>query len=164
MQKELKANACPKHGEDTEQPLINGYTQEEAKELARECQERYENLEVELVKKALTGEIGTNAMMIKALKKLNYEYQSEMADYVDCMVYREDLNPQLIELFEDAELRGRNVMFCAANHLRMLGIWKGLKSRLAWKNEDGQVCDERGVPLSSDGEHRVFEAIKGGRR
>ena len=33
-----------------------------------------------------------------------------------------------------------------------------------YKNEKGQICDENGILLSKDLEHRVFEVIKGGKQ
>lgn len=35
-------------------------------------------------------------------------------------------------------------------------------NKTVYQNEDGQICDEYGVPLNEDGEHSLFETIKGG--
>lgn len=146
-----------------EKELINGYTFEEANSLSVACQKKYEDLETKIVMKALTGEVGTNAQMIEALKDLNYEYQREMGDYTP-HAFPNDLNPQLIKNFEHAEEIGENVIFCAQRHLQLLGVLKDIKNQRVWKNEEGQVCDENGVLLTKDLEHRVFEVIPGGKQ
>ena len=46
----------------------------------------------------------------------------------------------------------------------MFGFFDELAKRLVYKNEKGQICDENGILLSKDLEHRVFEVIKGGKQ
>lgn len=46
----------------------------------------------------------------------------------------------------------------------MFGFFDELANRLVYKNEKGQICDENGILLSKDLEHRVFEVIKGGKQ
>lgn len=48
--------------------------------------------------------------------------------------------------------------------LRMFGFFDELTNRLVYKNEKGQICDENGILLSKDLEHRMFEVIKGGKQ
>lgn len=139
--------------------MLEGFTDEELREYAKECQKKYENLEVETLKKALTGEIGTNAKMVEALEELNRHFLDEMEQFVP---YASDLNPQTIENFKQAEEDGENVIVCARQHLELLEICEKVMNGPVYVNEDGKISDENGVPLNKDGEHSLFEVIKGG--
>lgn len=139
--------------------MLEGFTKEELFEMKWACIKKYEKLENETIKKALTGEIGTNMKMVEALEDLNRRYQDEMEQFE---LYTSDLNPQTIENFKAAEERGENVIQCARMHLEISDIIDKAMTKTVYKNDDGQICDEYGVPLSNDGEHRVFETIKGG--
>ena len=111
--------------------------------------------------KALTGEITSSAQMVEALEDLNREYLDEAADYED---FTSDLNPCTITYYENAEERGEGVIEVTYAILRMFGFIDDLTNRLVYKNEKGQICDENGILLSKDLEHRVFEVIKGGKQ
>lgn len=139
--------------------MLEGFTDEELRDYAKECQEKYEKLEVETLKKALTGEIGTNAKMVEALEYLNKDYLDEMDQFEE---YTFDLNPQTIENFKKAEEDGVNVITCARQHLEIFDLCDKVMNKTVYTNEDGQICDEYGVPLNKDGEHSLFETIKGG--
>lgn len=128
--------------------------------MAYDCQKKYEKLEKETVMKALTGEVGTNSAMVKELESLNFQYHEEMDEYDDTAL---DLNPGLIENFKRAEREGKNVIFEAQEYLKILGMCEEMFNQKMWINEDGHMCDEDGNRLSADGEHRVFEVIKGGK-
>lgn len=137
------------------------YSQEERAELQAKCIQKYEALQKELVMKALTGEIGTNNEMVKRLENLNDQYLEEMEEYEDCP---SDFNPLLIDLFKDAEKEGTNVISISQEYLDMLRQCEEIFApKAVYKNEEGQVCDEYGTPLSEDGERRVFEVLKGGK-
>lgn len=138
--------------------MVEDYTKEEFNRLVRECREKYEKLEKETVMKALTGEIGTNSAMVEALEILNINYHDEMDEYDITAL---DLNPGLIENFKRAEREGKNVIFEAQEYLKILGMCEEMFNQKMWVNEDGHMCDEEGNRLSADGEHRVFEVIKG---
>jgi hypothetical protein len=140
--------------------MVEDYTEEELNKLINECQKKYEKLEKETVMKALTGEIGTNSAMVKELESLNFQYHEEMDEYDDTAL---DLNPGLIENFKRAEREGKNVIFEAQEYLKILGMCEEMFNQKMWINEDGHMCDEDGNRLSADGEHRVFEVIKGGK-
>ena len=140
--------------------MVEDYTKEEFHRLVTECQNKYEKLEKETVMKALTGEIGTNSAMVKELESLNFQYHEEMDEYDDTAL---DLNPGLIENFKRAEREGKNVIFEAQEYLKILGMCEEMFNQKMWINEDGHMCDEDGNRLSADGEHRVFEVIKGGK-
>lgn len=140
--------------------MVEDYTKEEFHRLVTECKKKYEKLEKETVMKALTGEIGTNSAMVKELESLNFQYHEEMDEYDDTAL---DLNPGLIENFKRAEREGKNVIFEAQEYLKILGMCEEMFNQKMWINEDGHMCDEDGNRLSADGEHRVFEVIKGGK-
>lgn len=140
--------------------MVEDYTEEELDKLINECRKKYEKLEKETVMKALTGEIGTNSAMVKELESLNFQYHEEMDEYDDTAL---DLNPGLIENFKRAEREGKNVIFEAQEYLKILGMCEEMFNQKMWINEDGHMCDEDGNRLSADGEHRVFEVIKGGK-
>ena len=130
------------------------------KELINECQEKYADLIKQTVIKALTGEISTNSAMVKELESLNFQYHEEMDVYDDTAP---DLNPELIENFRQAENTGKNVSIEAQEYLLALGMCDKMFNQKIWVNEDGHICDEDGNRLSADGEHRVFDIIKGGK-
>lgn len=140
--------------------MVEDYTEEELDKLINECRKKYEKLEKETVMKALTGEIGTNSAMVKELESLNFQYHEEMDEYDDTAL---DLNPGLIENFKRAEREGKNVIFEAQEYLKILGMCEEMFNQKMWINEDGHMCDEDGNRLSADGEHRVFDVIKGGK-
>ena len=140
--------------------MVEDYTEEELDKLINECRKKYEKLEKETVMKALTGEIGTNSAMVEELESLNFQYHEEMDEYDDTAL---DLNPGLIENFKRAEREGKNVIFEAQEYLKILGMCEEMFNQKMWINEDGHMCDEDGNRLSADGEHRVFEVIKGGK-
>lgn len=141
--------------------MVEDYTKEEFHRLVTECQKKYEKLEKETVMKALTGEVGTNSAMVKELESLNFKYHEEMDEYDDTAL---DLNPGLIENFKRAEREGKNVILEAQEYLKILGMCEEMFNQKMWVNEDGHMCDEDGNRLSADGEHRVFEVIKGGKQ
>jgi hypothetical protein len=130
------------------------------KELINECQEKYAELIKQTVIKALTGEISTNSAMVKELESQNFQYHEEMDEYDDTAP---DLNPELIENFRQAENTGKNVSVEAQEYLLALGMCEKMFNQKIWVNEDGHICDEDGNRLSADGEHRVFDIIKGGK-
>lgn len=141
--------------------MLEGFTEEELQSMAYDCQKKYEKLEKETVIKALTGEIGTNSAMVEELESLNIRYHDEMDEYDDTAL---DLNPGLIENFKRAEREGKNVILEAQEYLKILGMCEEMFNQKMWVNEDGHMCDEDGNRLSADGEHRVFEVIKGGKQ
>lgn len=138
--------------------MLEGYTKEELKEMAKECQKKYDKLFVQTLQKPMLGEIGTNKQMVEELKNLNLQYSMEMNDYTDDFV--DDLDGGFINHFEKAEERGENVITCAQDCLECLGIAKNVLLREEWRDKDNNIVDEYGNRLSQDGEHRVFEVIR----
>ena len=139
--------------------MLEGFTKEELEEYKKECQEKYDKLFKETLQKALTGEIGTNTQMIEELKDLNWRYWDEMNDYTDGFV--SDFDVGFIEHFANAEKEGKNVILEAKDCLECLGIATKVLNREEWRDENLNPVDEYGNRLSQDGEHRVFEVIKG---
>lgn len=134
--------------------------EDNTKELIKECQEKHAELIKQTVIKALTGEISTNSAMVKELESLNFQYHEEMDEYDDTAP---DLNPELIENFRQAENTGKNVSIEAQEYLLSIGMCEEMFNQKIWVNEDGHICNEDGNRLSADGEHRVFDIIKGGK-
>ena len=130
------------------------------KEFINECQKKYAELIKQTVLKALTGEISTNSAMVKELESLNFQYHEEMDEYDDTAP---DLNQELIEKFRQSENTGKNVSIEAQEYLLALGMGEKMFNQKIWVNEDGHICDEDGNRLSDDGEHLVFDIIKGGK-
>lgn len=140
--------------------MVEDYTKEEFHRLVSDCRKKYEKLEKETVMKALTGEIGTNSAMVEELEILNIQYHDEMKEFD---IAAPDLNPYLIENFKRAECDGKNVIFEAQEYLNILGMCEEIFNQKIWVNKDGHICGEEGNRLSADGEHSVFEVIKGGK-
>jgi uncharacterized coiled-coil DUF342 family protein len=140
--------------------MVEDYTVEELNKLINECQEKYAELIKQTVIKALTGEISTNSAMVKELESLNFQYHEEMDEYDDTAP---DLNPELIENFRQAENTGKNVSIEAQEYLLALGMCEKMFNQKIWVNKDDHICDEDGNRLSADGEHLVFDIIKGGK-
>lgn len=140
--------------------MVENYTKEEFHRLVTECRKKYEKLSKETVMKALTGEIGTNSAMIEELEILDIHYHDEIKEFD---ISAPGLNRQLIENFKQAEKDGKNVIFEAQEYLQILGMTEKIFDQKLWVNEDGHPCDENGNRLSADGEHLVFDIIKGGK-
>ena len=139
--------------------MLEGFTEDELFDMAYDCQKKYEQKEVETIKKVFTGEIASNAQMIEALEDLNREYLDEACNYAD---FTTDLNPCTITCYKEAEERGDNFVAATYAIMRALGVFD--EKKLVFTNDKGQPCDEDGILLSKDLEHRVFEVIKGGKK
>ena len=139
--------------------MLEGFTEDELFDMAYDCQKKYEQKEVDTLKKVLTGEIASNSQMIEALEDLNREYLYEACNYAD---FTTDLNPCTITCYKEAEERGDNFVATTYAIMRALGVFD--EKKLVFTNDKGQPCDENGILLSKDLEHRVFEVIKGGKK
>ena len=82
--------------------MLEGFTEDELFNMVYDCQKKYEKEEIETLKKALTGEITSNAQMVETLEDLNREYLDEAADYEN---FTSDLNLCTITYYENAEER-----------------------------------------------------------
>ena len=139
--------------------MLEGFTEDELFDMAYDCQKKYEQKEIDTLKKVLTGEIASNSQMIEALEDLNREYLDEACNYADFTTY---LNPCTITCYKEAEERGDNFVAVTYAIMRALGVFD--EKKLVFTNDKGQPCDENGILLSKDLEHRVFEVIKGGKQ
>lgn len=142
--------------------MLEGVEKETLEEWAKECTDKYNKLFIRTIQKALTGEVGTNSQMIRELKNLNMQYEYEMSDYTNG--FFDDLDGGWIEHFSNAEKDGKNVILVAKDCLEYLGIATKVMNQQHFVDEDNHFCDENGVPLSNDLEHRVFEVIPGGKQ
>ena len=88
------------------------------------------------------------------------DYLDEAYDYED---FPTDLNPSTITCYKEADERGDSVVEITYAILRIFGIFAEEK-KLVFTNDKGQPCDENGILLSEDLDHRVFEVIKGGKQ
>ena len=139
--------------------MLERFTEDELLDMAYDCQKKYEKKEVETLKKVLTGDITSNAQMIEALEDLNREYLDEACNYEESPT---DLNPCTITCYKEADERGDNFVATTYAILRVLGVFD--EKMLVFTNDKGQPCDENGILLSKDLEHRVFDVIKGGKQ
>ena len=139
--------------------MLEGFTEDELFDMAYDCQKKYEQKEVETIKKVLTGEIASSSKMIEALEDLNREYLDEACNYSD---FPTDLNPCTITCYKESEDRGDNFVATTYAILRALCVFD--ENKLVFTNDNGQPCDENGILLSKDLERRVFEVIKGGKQ
>ena len=137
--------------------MLERFTEDELFDMAYDCQKKYEKKEIETLKKVLTGEITSNSQMIEALESLNREYLDEACNYED---FPTDLNHCTITCYKEAEERGDNFVATTYAILRVLGVFD--EKMLVLTNDKGHPCDENGILLSKDLEHRVFDVIKGG--
>lgn len=139
--------------------MLEGVDKATLEEWAKECKKKFYKKFVETLQKPMLGEIGTNAQMIYELKSLNYQYLDEMSDYADEPI--DDIDGGFIGHFENAEKEGKNVILEAQECLSFLGIADDILTTEHYVDKDGKICDEDGNRLSADGEHRVFDIIKG---
>lgn len=82
-----------------------------------------------------------------------------MEDYIIGSV--PDLIECVIEDFKKDEENDKNLIIAVKDWLEMFSIVDKALNKRVYQNEKGQFCDEYGVPLTLDGEHRVFEVIQG---
>lgn len=139
--------------------MLEGFTEKELQEYANECQEKFTKLELDILKSVLTGGICTYKKLIEELKKLNFQYEDEMEDYVIGSV--PDLIECVIEDFKKDEENDKKLIIAVKDWLEMFSIVDKAINKRVYQNEKGQICDEYGVPLTLDGKHRVFEVIQG---
>lgn len=122
----------------------------------KQCEEKFKQELLGVWKDAAEYKIKTYDDFAYKLRMLNERYVDEMEDFDD---FPSDLNPCTITYYKEAEERGDSVVEATYMILRIFDVEK----KLVFTNEKGQPCDENGVLLSGDLEHRVFEVIKGGK-
>lgn len=141
--------------------MLTGFSKEELAQMAKEFREKTENSIVELFEQAADYQIKTYDEMKDKLKAIQFRYEDEMADYDD-NAWSEDMTGFLIEAMEKQE-DSKGLQVYARDWLHDL---KSLEQLLSphWENDKGEICDEYGRPLTADGEHHLFEVIKGGKQ
>lgn len=140
--------------------MLTGFSKEELAQMAKEFREKTENSIVELFEQAADYQIKTYDEMRTSLKAIQSRYEDEMADYDD-NAWSEDMTGFLIEAMEKWE-DSKGLQVYARDWLHDL---KSIEQLLSphWENDKGEICDEYGRPLTADGEHHLFEVIKGGK-
>ena len=120
-------------------------------------------------RKVLTGEFSTYDELEVNLMTLNEMFKDELheidgfKDYDSWFTLSSDINSVM-----ESESLGVPIVEFVWNRLRIHNLvmsipFENLLSRRVFTNQHGQICDEHGVLLSEDGEHRVFEVIPGGK-
>lgn len=141
--------------------MLEGFTKEELAQYAKECQEKYSKKEDEIIKSVLTGGISTYKHLISELEKLNIQYESEMDDYMDGIA--PDIIECVIESFKKDEENDKHLILAVKDWFSYMDAAEKATNKHVYTNDKGQISDEYGVPLNTDGEHRAFEVIKVGK-
>ncbi len=138
----------------------------EAQEKAEEALiKKYEAKKWDAYKKVLTGEFATYDDLVVELMNFDEMFKDELRamegfeDYDSWFTLSPDIKSAM-----DYEKLGvplaEYVWNRLNNHNLIMSVpFDDLLSRRVFTNQDGEVCDENGVPLGCDLEHRVFEVI-----
>lgn len=130
---------------------------------------KYFKMEDDAFRKVILGEITSYDDLIVELMLINDEYEKEyeeqnddFATTLDRMtiksVYRANDDGEDLRQFAWTFLRDKEMIFGICEEF----VKETLPSR--FYDEEGFICDEHGVRLSQDGEHRVFETVPGGKK
>lgn len=140
--------------------MLTGFSKEELAQMAKECDAKFESRIEKLFEQAADYQIKTYDKMKEELKSLQFQYEDEMSDYDD-YAWLDDKTGFIIEMMEKSE-DSKSLQVYARDWLNVLNCVKQV-TRPHWENENGDICDEYGRPLASDGEHSIGEIIKGGK-
>lgn len=140
--------------------MLTGFSKEELAQMAKECDAKFEGRIQELFEQAADYQIKTYDEMKKKLESLQLQYEDEMSDYKD-VGFLDDKTDFIIEMMMKQE-DNESLQVYARDWLDALNCVKQA-TRPHWENENGDICDEYGRPLASDGEHSIGEIIKGGK-
>ena len=130
---------------------------------------KYFKMEDDAFRKVILGEITSYDDLLVELMLINDEYEKEYEEQNDDFAMT--LDRTTTNSVCRAEDRGEDLKQFAWTFLRdkemIFGICEefvkeALPSR--FYDEEGFICDEHGVRLSQDGEHRVFETVPGGKK
>ena len=130
---------------------------------------KYYKMEDDAFRKVILGEITSYDDLIVELMLIDDKYAEEYEELNDDLAM--SLDKMTIDVVYRAENLGEDLKQFAWTFLRdkemIFGICEefvkeAFPSRFC--DEEGFICDEHGVRLSQDGEHRVFEAIPGGKK
>lgn len=127
---------------------------------------KYFKREDDTFRKVIAGKITSYTDLYVELVNINDEYEKEYEENNDD--FATTLDRMTLNLVKRAEEREEDLNEFAWTYLqdkeKVFGICEqfvkeALPSR--FYDDEGFICDEHGVKLSQDGEHRVFEVIQG---
>lgn len=148
--------------------MLKGFTREELERELDELKSKTHKGVKALYQAAADGGIIHWSDMLSCLQSLADRYEHEYPDYCDDGQWdRSDAHDSVedikgaMEKARDIESGGCSLQEHAKLILEMYPIAEKIMHQ--WVNKDGKACDEYGRPLSYDGEHSVFEIIRGGK-
>lgn len=130
---------------------------------------KYYKMEDDAFRKVILGEITSYDDLIVKLMLIDNEYEEEYEELNDDFamtldrmtiksVYSAKDDGEDLKQFAWTFLRDKEMIFGICEEF----VKEAFPSRFC--DEEGFICDEHGVRLSQDGEHRVFETIPGGKK
>jgi hypothetical protein len=130
---------------------------------------KYFKMEDDAFRKVILGEITSYDDLLVELMLINDEYEKEYEEQNDDFamtldrmttraVYSAKNDGEDLKQFAWTFLRDKEMIFGICEEF----VKEALPSR--FYDEEGFICDEHGVRLSQDGEHRVFETVPGGKK
>lgn len=90
-------------------------------ELELRLEKEFEKKACDIIRQALTGEVGTNKKMIQLLEELNQEYLNKL-EVNDIDIYGANDFTSVIDTFRDAERDNINVIDAAKSYLECYSI------------------------------------------
>lgn len=131
--------------------------------------EKYEKLKNDLFMDVLKGKINTYEELLKKHRSLLFDYDwevyEELGDKDSYFSSTPPCNDILGNFIKEQEKKGTEIHDFVRRYLciryKMEEVFSEKKYYFA--DEDGNICDEYGNRLSENGEHRVFEVVKGGK-
>ncbi len=130
---------------------------------------KYLKMEDDAFRDVILGKITSYDDLFSELMFINDEYEKEYEEQNDDFAMT--LDRMTIESVLSAEDDGKDLRQFVWTHLRDKEMIFGICEKFIeetfpsrFYDEEGFICDEHGVRLSHDGEHRVFEAIPGGKK
>lgn len=130
---------------------------------------KYYKMEDDAFRKVILGEITSYDELIVELMLIDDKYAEEYEELNDDLAMT--LDKMTIDVAYRAEALGEDIKQFAWTFLRDKEMICGICDQFIeetfpsrFYDEEGYICDEHGVRLSQDGEHRVFEAIPGGKK
>lgn len=104
--------------------------------------------------------IKTYEEMVNTIRRIDMNYEGWIEDLGGS--YR-DLDTDAYMSVFGGEEHHNSLQFTARLFLKACGVVEKVFNEKIWMNDDGFPCDEYGRALTNDGEHHVFEVIKGGK-
>lgn len=127
---------------------------------------KYLKMEDDAFRKVVLGEITSYDDLYLELMSINDDYEEEYEEQNDDFAMT--LDRMTIKSVLSAEADDEDLKQFAWTYLRDKEMIFGICEEFVKEtfpsrfcDDEGFICDEHGVRLSQDGEHRVFEAIPG---